>query len=103
MVEKKKREAAPPQKKWFVNRLVCPGLGVVHFWHLSSRSVKLDDNVAYGQLIGRSGHWAPHLHYQFNNTGERNFKLLPPYVPQSPTNRACNGFSACNITITSAP
>jgi hypothetical protein len=86
----------------------CPGLNVVNFWHLSVVSVTEGQTVSFGQQIGLVGAFIldgvpqPHTHYQFNEQGNRSFRIEPPYIPVS-VPRTCNGRTACNITISSAP
>ncbi len=76
----------------------CPNLGIIHYWHLSGMAVTPGQSVsATTTIIGASGHSAPHLHYQFNNTGERGFRQEPPNIPTA-VPRTCNG--DCSITTT---
>lgn len=74
----------------------CTNLAIIHYWHLSGMDVSPGQSViATTTIIGRSGHSAPHLHYQFNNTGERNFRMEPPNIPTA-VPRTCNG--DCSVT-----
>lgn len=84
----------------------CPGLNVVYFWHLSARSVNQGDQVHFGDQIAESGQagTGPHIHYQFNDSGNRSFSITqPPNVPQAVLSRDCDGVAACGVTINSAP
>lgn len=79
----------------------CPNLRIIHYWHLSRMDVTPGQSVsATTTVIGASGHSAPHLHYQFNNTGERDFRQEPPNIPTA-VPRTCNG--DCSDIITNAP
>lgn len=86
----------------------CPGLYIVNFWHMSAKYFTDGQTVKRGQQIGEVGAYMldgvpqPHTHYQFNATGDRSFRIEPPYIPTT-VPRTCNGVSSCNITISSAP
>jgi murein DD-endopeptidase MepM/ murein hydrolase activator NlpD len=61
----------------------CAGLGTVNFWHLLEISAVNGASIRKGDIIGRSGAYfgAPHIHYQFNETNNRSFRIESPYVP----------------------
>lgn len=82
----------------------CVGLDIVYYWHLSARSVSVGQIVTHGQQIGATGQagTGPHIHYQFNRSGNRNFAIAPPHIPKS-IPRTCDSPEACNTRITSAP
>ncbi|HSX18723.1 MAG TPA: M23 family metallopeptidase [Candidatus Saccharimonadales bacterium] len=83
----------------------CSGLSSVNYWHLSETSITAGQSVKFGQEIGKTGSAGsgPHTHYQFNETGQRNFKMEAPNIPQSPKSRTCDSEEECGVTITSAP
>jgi hypothetical protein len=79
-------------------------LKLVHFWHLSAMNFRLGQIVRKGDIVGLSGHVAPHLHYQFNGepnlaTGDRTFRQEPPNIPTS-VPRTCNSPGECNVKTT---
>lgn len=84
----------------------CGELKTVHYWHLSARNVHQGQFVKFGDLVGLSGHRAPHVHYMFNQSGDRSFPIDDPqYVgypgdPPLPP-ETCTG--DCNYIITRAP
>lgn len=82
----------------------CAGLYVVYYWHLSARNVNVGDIIKYGQVIGATGQagTGPHIHYQFNNSGDRSFPMASPHIPTS-VPRPCDSPQECNVKITSAP
>jgi len=80
-----------------------PDLKLVHFWHLFSAGFEQGQIINKGEIIGLSGHVAPHLHYQFNGepnlaTGDRSFRMETPNIPVTVTPRDCQ--AACNIQTT---
>lgn len=87
----------------------CPGLSFGAYWHNSEILVSLGQTVNYGQIIARSGAYVtstgpvPHLHYQFNASGDRSFPMEEPYIPDDSFGRTCSNDFGCGVTITVAP
>ena len=83
---------------------ICAGLVTIRYQHLSKVDVKPGDKITFGQPIGKTGvaGTGPHMHYQFNRTSQRNFKLETPNIPQN-FPRACDSVGECATTISSAP
>jgi murein DD-endopeptidase MepM/ murein hydrolase activator NlpD len=82
----------------------CAGLTTIRYQHLSKIDVRVGDKITFGQPIGKTGvaGTGPHMHYQFNATSQRNFKLETPNIPKNIL-RTCDGAGQCATTITSAP
>lgn len=99
----------PQDQRIIVQPLTCASLHMIFFTHLSRRDVQTGDTVHFGQTIGKTGAplgsdgiRQPHLHYQFNNSFDRSFKIESPYVPVS-VPRACNGDQECHTHISNSP
>lgn len=96
----------PLDKRVRVRPTSCAGLSTVNYWHMSETRVIVGQTVRYGDIIGLSGSYIlygvpqPHTHYQFNESGDRSFRIESPYVPVT-VPRTCDG--SCGVTITTAP
>lgn len=82
----------------------CSGLNTVNFWHLSSIFVADGESIKKGAVVGTSGAYfgAPHIHYQFNETNQRWFKIENPYVPVT-VPRDCVAVAQCGNVYATAP
>lgn len=99
------KDGDPNDNRIYIKPTACTGLNVVNYWHLSEVLISQGQTVTFGQKIGKTGAWhgAAHIHYQFNETGNRSFRIESPYVPIT-VPRVCDGYEECgSIDITSAP
>ncbi|MBI2598875.1 M23 family metallopeptidase [Candidatus Curtissbacteria bacterium] len=92
----------PLDRRIMIKTAGCPGLITVNYWHLSQTLVQKGEFIKYGQKLGKSGRSGsgPHSHYQFNEVGDRSFKMDTPYIPKT-VPRSCDSEFQCNITIDS--
>lgn len=80
-------------------------LKLVHFWHLSAMNFTAGQIVKKGEIVGASGHVAPHLHYQFNGlpnlaTGDRSFRMEPLNIPATVPRTCDDLFDPCYVPTT---
>ncbi len=103
IVQESNPRSDPLDQRIIVQPLLCSGLQLIFFTHLSRRDVSVGEIVHAGQVIGKTGAplgggvRQPHLHYQFNNSFDRSFKIEAPNVPTT-VPRNCDSGSAilCN-------
>jgi len=83
----------------------CANLVTIRFQHLSRVDVRPGDRITFGDQIGGTGvaGSGPHMHYQFNRTSQRDFKMETFNIPKTITPRTCDNVAECATTIISAP